>query len=896
MNNNETSSNTPENVEEHVNITYNISEVKDKLIDFSEYLVGQGRLQLLHANKTECEEFIFLILNMNKALKAILTELGKTWKNKEYNFKCSVCDEELIIPHANFWDILQNHEHVEEVYNNILQGVVIPKILDEVVPSTSVEDISLALNKSVQLSQDDIEQFSECDENITDISEDEQIFNEDNPNGFRFNFVPSYDNSVQSVLYPEKSIKSLRKYDATKYPTILLIGPNRAVCLLCPCDLVSRSKIRPGRHFLDHIVGNKHMKQADLPENVNAVINFHETWLSREPALQAHQVYFMPCGDYRLRCVLCGVYVDSCKVDIHILSDLHKINVLVEADRKITCYHLLNMQVEVYGLIWVAQPTNKPPAQKVLSKIKEPTKKTNQNKSNKKTEDTLKTKDVADVSPHNIIKSIANTSSNKAAEFLPNRFINHSLFFIKVDNKISCRVCQIRFPFDVLKIVNHICDKSHLELSGVGLNTYSYYCEVCNLRILNENAWMKHYADISKLHAKLPESRKRKTTEYECTKCSTVIFGDELSLTRHLSTKRAGRTSNEIKLAPAVLKLFKNKMTLESEAALLLEQANETLLSNGATMACCNSIEDHLATTFEGCKVFPFGSRISGLGNQNSDLDIFLDTGNMYTGNNNQDSKSQILILKKVYGILIKAKDDFQDLFQIPTARTPIVKFHHKKTKIDCDISFRHGLSVENTKFLRFCFDIQPIAQQLILVLKMWSQHNNLYEHITTYALAIMAIFFLQTKCLLLSVKTLRHFNDDKSLTICGWETIKYSASLETMKKQIISYSGALVALLKDFFGFYAKFLYQVDVVCPLLGHCIKKTDFDNNGKHLPPEMNSYRAQLHSDEPEAFRNASPMCVQDPFDLSHNLTKALQPGTLNRWKTLCELSYKHLDTL
>lgn len=60
--------------------------------------------------------------------------------------------------------------------------------------------------------------------------------------------------------------------------------------------------------------------------------------------------------------------------------------------------------------------------------------------------------------------------------------------------------------------------------------------------------------------------------------------------------------------------------------------------------------------------------------------------------------------------------------------------------------------------------------------------------------------------------------------------------------------------------------------------------------------MRSYVIQLQSEEPEHFRAMSPFCIQDPFDLSHNLTKALQPGTLNKYRTLCNLSYKLLDTI
>lgn len=90
-----------------------------------------------------------------------------------------------------------------------------------------------------------------------------------------------------------------------------------------------------------------------------------------------------------------------------------------------------------------------------------------------------------------------------------------------------------------------------------------------------------------------------------------------------------------------------------------------------------------------------------------------------------------------------------------------------------------------------------------------------------------------------------------------------------------------------------------VKVVCPLLGSPFPKQLFIDEpmGKNLPLEMARYTYKLHTDpEPEYFRALSPLCIQDPFDLSHNLTKACQPNTVQKLKAYCDLSYKHLDAM
>lgn len=70
--------------------------------------------------------------------------------------------------------------------------------------------------------------------------------------------------------------------------------------------------------------------------------------------------------------------------------------------------------------------------------------------------------------------------------------------------------------------------------------------------------------------------------------------------------------------------------------------------------------------------------------------------------------------------------------------------------------------------FCRFCLEIQPITHPFILLLKKWSHLCGLNEHITTYALAIMAIFYLQKNEYLMSIKYLRYLNPGQSSIIDG--------------------------------------------------------------------------------------------------------------------------------
>lgn len=88
------------------------------------------------------------------------------------------------------------------------------------------------------------------------------------------------------------------------------------------------------------------------------------------------------------------------------------------------------------------------------------------------------------------------------------------------------------------------------------------------------------------------------------------------------------------------------------------------------------------------------------------------------------------------------------------------------------------------------------------------------------------------------------------------------------------------------FFDFYSDFDYKNHVACPLIGDVVKREDFINVS-NLPTAMSPYIKYLEkSSNAEMLRIDSTMCLQDPFDLSHNLTKAIQPLTLKAFKQYC----------
>jgi len=58
--------------------------------------------------------------------------------------------------------------------------------------------------------------------------------------------------------------------------------------------------------------------------------------------------------------------------------------------------------------------------------------------------------------------------------------------------------------------------------------------------------------------------------------------------------------------------------------------------------------------------------------------------------------------LVKIFAKQCLLNNEFTNVQEVHSARVPIVKFHHIPTKFDCDVSFKSGLSLFNSKLVRY--------------------------------------------------------------------------------------------------------------------------------------------------------------------------------------------------
>ncbi|CAG9860884.1 unnamed protein product, partial [Phyllotreta striolata] len=669
----------------------------------------------------------------------------------------------------------QDEEHFEEMSQQALNET------PETAPLDALEHTENCDN--FENNSEDTEEDSDVDDGSQEESLEEPLLGD---NSFKFNFRVDYDPPVRKRLYP----KGFRSMQIPVNNCLLRISETACVCLLCMKHLIGKREV-----FVQHVKGPKHAQAALDGVRLMNLNNFHLAFLNLDANFQAHQVYFQPAqhNTDSVHCRMCRTDVKIRNVAEHILDARHKNMFLRNFRNKPTSFFLMDLQLLCYGI--------------------ENGSGTNEENSAPDSSERI----------HDVRPSYDLTNPDSWNFLLPFRYLSQSDHFRKneTSTSVKCNLCDKMILSDRKNLLRHIESKAHMTALGkIRQKNYQYFCQICKVA-MKKSGWIRHF-DAMKDHTK--ELKEEKLGEYQCMTCNLIIFGEDSAVKNHPKSMNLFKKERKHELSDFTRTTFASAEQLNKVADSMAIEADMVANCTSVTEAFCKRLETIMNAKLGGtsrCKAYPFGSRVCGLGNESSDLDVFLDVGGMYDGERKQDYESQGRIVKLVSKTLRQHRDDFERIYAIPDARTPIVCFNCRRSRLKCDLSFRHGLSVENTEFVGLCLELQPITQKLILVLKKWFQTNQLKKKIPTYAITIMAIFYMQVNGYLFSVNKLRQLNPAPPILIDGWEAITYTMTTEEMINHITPYPDTLEKLLKDFFVYYLNFNYKEDVSIILL-HCVK--------------------------------------------------------------------------
>jgi hypothetical protein len=276
--------------------------------------------------------------------------------------------------------------------------------------------------------------------------------------------------------------------------------------------------------------------------------------------------------------------------------------------------------------------------------------------------------------------------------------------------------------------------------------------------------------------------------------------------------------------------------------------ANEYLAKCAASLAefsyvqrCIEELSSIAKQADKQWRVLPFGSYVSGLALQGSDLDATC----CMPESNQEDAggSSAVSTLKWILPPLLKQHPSFTVTEQIYSARVPIIKLRFENC-LDVDLSCHNMQPLENTGLIQAYVQVHPSVRELILAVKMWAKAADVcggaHGKLSCYTFALMVIYYLQV---------------DPSVNLPCLPTAAFDLTSERPSGKLHpcwSCKLPLPILLARFFMFYAEiFSWGREVVTVRLGRRVDAND-------------SWFSSL------SYRSSRRIHIEDPYDLKRNL--------------------------
>lgn len=314
----------------------------------------------------------------------------------------------------------------------------------------------------------------------------------------------------------------------------------------------------------------------------------------------------------------------------------------------------------------------------------------------------------------------------------------------------------------------------------------------------------------------------------------------------------------------------------------------------------CEHLKNIFISKFPTCRIFTFGSSMTGLGFKNCDLDIYMYIGKpiistpkgkepIQTPDKSLETLTMEDLFKRVRKTMYKKKGVFSNIKPVLAAKTPIIKFCYIPTNVSCDISFKHGIGVYKSLLTKHCLSLDKRIKPLMILIKYWARQCEISgcRKISNYAIVLLVIFYLQQPEPGI-LPPLMEFQ--KTCTPIIYNDWQVSFDENTVLPPITNKSS-IPELLQGFFEFYTQLDFTKSVICPLDGQIHTKKEFEEI-KNLPSYMAQYKEVAETKDLKLnIRNTCNMCIQDPIELNHNIMSSTPNKIIDSFYLSCEISAK-----
>ncbi|XP_053102519.1 terminal uridylyltransferase 4 isoform X2 [Hemicordylus capensis] len=244
-----------------------------------------------------------------------------------------------------------------------------------------------------------------------------------------------------------------------------------------------------------------------------------------------------------------------------------------------------------------------------------------------------------------------------------------------------------------------------------------------------------------------------------------------------------------------------------------------------------------------------FGSSKNGFGFRDSDLDICM----TLEGHENAEKLNCKEIIESLAKVL-KKHPGLRNILPITTAKVPIVKFEHRRSGLEGDISLYNTLAQHNTRMLATYAAIDPRVQYLGYTMKVFAKRCDIGDasrgSLSSYAYILMVLYFLQQRNPPV-IPVLQEIFDGQQIPqrmVDGWNAFFFDDTDE-LKNRLPSLGKNTESLGELWLGLLRFYTEEFD---------FKEYVISIRQKKL---LTTFEKQWTS---------KCIAIEDPFDLNHNL--------------------------
>ncbi|XP_018407991.1 PREDICTED: terminal uridylyltransferase 4 isoform X2 [Nanorana parkeri] len=261
-------------------------------------------------------------------------------------------------------------------------------------------------------------------------------------------------------------------------------------------------------------------------------------------------------------------------------------------------------------------------------------------------------------------------------------------------------------------------------------------------------------------------------------------------------------------------------------------------------------LERFIRKEFNGnARLCLFGSSKNGFGFRDSDLDICM----TLEGHENAEKLNCKEIIEGLAKVL-KRHPGLKNILPITTAKVPIVKFEHRESCVEGDISLYNTLAQHNTRMLATYAAIDPRVKYLGYAVKFFAKRCDIGDasrgSLSSYAYILMVLYFLQQRNPPV-IPVLQEIYDGHIIPrrmVDGWNAFFFD-NMEELRGRFPSLGKNVESMGELWLGFLRFYTEEFD---------FKEYVISIRQKKL---LTTFEKQWTS---------KCIAIEDPFDLNHNL--------------------------